>query len=303
LGIECDGAYYHSSSTARDRDRLRQQVLEDLNWNIYRVWSTDWFKNPRLEFEKLISAIEKAKEGTFCKKKLNSSFEIQYKNHLSRKEQTPVTAYSKTPTHPKLPSENFYVTDIDKICFILRKVINHEGPIHQDEAERRVIQHWGIRAVGSRVKEILEEAEQVCIKEKLFKKKNNFYWPTNMNKPPIRQRDSIDIKDIELIAPEEVGEAALIALEKEYTMPKDSLIEQTASILGFGRVTEDISKYIWEAIKKYKKEHKIAEVNDKLSLVKERIADCPSCGQKLRFPDKSNIEISCPKCKKTFNNV
>ncbi len=273
LGIECDGAYYHSSSTARDRDRLRQQVLEDLNWNIYRVWSTDWFKNPRLEFERLVNIIEKVKEGTICKKKLNSSFEIQYKS-IPKKEQTPFSIYSKTPTHPKLPSENFYITDIDKICFILRKVVNHEGPIHQEEAERRVIQHWGIRAVGSRIKEILEEAEQVCIREKLFKKKNNFYWPTNMDKPPIRQRDSIDIKDIELIAPEEIGEAALIALEKEYTMPKDSLIEQTASILGFERVTEDISKYIWEAIEKYKKEHKIAEVNNRLSLVKERITDC-----------------------------
>jgi len=301
LGIECDGAYYHSSSTARDRDRLRQQVLEDLNWNIYRVWSTDWFKNPRLEFERLVNIIEKVKEGTICKKKLNSSFEIQYKS-IPKKEQTPFSIYSKTPTHPKLPSENFYITDIDKICFILRKVVNHEGPIHQEEAERRVIQHWGIRAVGSRIKEILEEAEQVCIREKLFKKKNNFYWPTNMDKPPIRQRDSIDIKDIELIAPEEIGEAALIALEKEYTMPKDSLIEQTASILGFERVTEDISKYIWEAIKKYKKEHKIAEVNDKLSLVTERIADCPSCGQKLKFPDKSHLEITCPKCKTVFKN-
>jgi very-short-patch-repair endonuclease len=45
LGIECDGASYHSSPTARDRDRLRQQVLERLGWKIHRVWSTDWFRN------------------------------------------------------------------------------------------------------------------------------------------------------------------------------------------------------------------------------------------------------------------
>ena len=44
LGIECDGAAYHSSLSARDRDRLRQQVLESLGWTIYRVWSTDWFR-------------------------------------------------------------------------------------------------------------------------------------------------------------------------------------------------------------------------------------------------------------------
>ena len=45
-GIECDGARYHSSATARDRDKVRQAVLEDLGWTILRVWSTDWFRIP-----------------------------------------------------------------------------------------------------------------------------------------------------------------------------------------------------------------------------------------------------------------
>ncbi len=44
LGIECDGKAYHSSKVARDRDRLRQQVLEGLGWKIYRIWSQEWFK-------------------------------------------------------------------------------------------------------------------------------------------------------------------------------------------------------------------------------------------------------------------
>ena len=44
-GIECDGAKYHSSATARDRDKIRQAVLEGLGWSIIRVWSTDWFRN------------------------------------------------------------------------------------------------------------------------------------------------------------------------------------------------------------------------------------------------------------------
>ena len=58
LGIECDGASYHSSATARDRDRLRQQVLENLGWKIYRIWSTDWFKNPQREIAKLLKYID-----------------------------------------------------------------------------------------------------------------------------------------------------------------------------------------------------------------------------------------------------
>ena len=45
-GIECDGARYHSSATARDRDKVRQAVLEGLGWTILRVWSTDWFQHP-----------------------------------------------------------------------------------------------------------------------------------------------------------------------------------------------------------------------------------------------------------------
>jgi len=59
LGVECDGASYHSAKSARDRDRLRQEVLERLGWNFHRIWSTDWFNNPRQEAERLREVIAK----------------------------------------------------------------------------------------------------------------------------------------------------------------------------------------------------------------------------------------------------
>lgn len=58
-GIECDGARYHSSKSARDRDRLRQEVLEGLGWRIIRVWSTDWFDNPDIQIARLKSELER----------------------------------------------------------------------------------------------------------------------------------------------------------------------------------------------------------------------------------------------------
>jgi very-short-patch-repair endonuclease len=58
LGIECDGAAYHSTKTARERDRLRQEVLEGLGWEIHRIWSTDWIRNKEEEIEKIKSKIE-----------------------------------------------------------------------------------------------------------------------------------------------------------------------------------------------------------------------------------------------------
>jgi very-short-patch-repair endonuclease len=57
LGVECDGASYHSAKSARDRDRLRQEVLERLGWHFHRIWSTDWFNNPRREAERMRDVI------------------------------------------------------------------------------------------------------------------------------------------------------------------------------------------------------------------------------------------------------
>jgi very-short-patch-repair endonuclease len=60
LGIECDGASYHSQNSVRDRDRLRQEILEGRKWKIHRVWSTDWWTNPKNEVQRMLAAIEAA---------------------------------------------------------------------------------------------------------------------------------------------------------------------------------------------------------------------------------------------------
>ena len=61
-GIECDGVSYVSARTARDRDRLRCSVLKNMGWNLYRIWSTEWYRNPEVEGEKLIAFINNAIE-------------------------------------------------------------------------------------------------------------------------------------------------------------------------------------------------------------------------------------------------
>ncbi|PRM90636.1 hypothetical protein CJ671_02165 [Aliarcobacter cryaerophilus] len=79
LAIECDGATYHSSKSARDRDRLKQDVLEKLGWNIYRIWSVDWFKNRENEISKLIAAVKKAQANYQGKAESISVQEIEIK--------------------------------------------------------------------------------------------------------------------------------------------------------------------------------------------------------------------------------
>lgn len=63
LGIECDGATYHRAATARDRDKLRQAILEGLGWKLYRIWSTDWWHKPDAEMSKLCAVIDELQEA------------------------------------------------------------------------------------------------------------------------------------------------------------------------------------------------------------------------------------------------
>jgi len=60
LAIECDGASYHSSETARDRDRLRQEHLERLGWRFHRIWSTEWFRHREREIQRARDAYDAA---------------------------------------------------------------------------------------------------------------------------------------------------------------------------------------------------------------------------------------------------
>ena len=60
LAIECDGASYHSSATARDRDRLRQEQLERLGWRFHRIWSGDWFRDKERAAQRVVAAYREA---------------------------------------------------------------------------------------------------------------------------------------------------------------------------------------------------------------------------------------------------
>lgn len=58
LGIECDGKMYHSSPTARERDRIRQEILEGLGWRLVRIWSYEWIRNRERQIERIEQALK-----------------------------------------------------------------------------------------------------------------------------------------------------------------------------------------------------------------------------------------------------
>jgi very-short-patch-repair endonuclease len=89
-GIECDGATYHRSATARDRDRLREMVLTGLGWRIHRVWSTEWWSGASAAADKLDAVLQR--ELTADRQRITASEETKRQLEADRSEPETVTA-------------------------------------------------------------------------------------------------------------------------------------------------------------------------------------------------------------------
>ena len=83
MAVETDGATYHSSKSARDRDLLRQQILEGYDWHFHRIWSTDWINDPVGVKHKLVSALERRLEFLRTKTKVSESADLPINTTLN----------------------------------------------------------------------------------------------------------------------------------------------------------------------------------------------------------------------------
>lgn len=90
-GVECDGAMYHSSANARERDKIRQTVLENLGWTLCRVWSTDWWINKGKAFQKLNDQLqeilERERNGNDAKSEQSESVVVEQINEIPSSQQ------------------------------------------------------------------------------------------------------------------------------------------------------------------------------------------------------------------------
>ncbi len=159
LGIECDGAMYHSGATARDRDRLRQEVLEGLGWRIHRIWSSDWINDPESEIQKVLQVLRQAvaKPGAIqtpaapAEKKTAELSKaqpgIRAANHSQPASKLPDgVIYYKEAVIPRLGygMDDFYLRPRREIVDLIEKIVKAEGPIEIDVLNARVATAWRI---------------------------------------------------------------------------------------------------------------------------------------------------------------
>ena len=133
LAVEADGASYHSSPTARDRDRLRQEHLERLGWRFCRIWSTDWFNNSRREVDRVLAAYESALRVTDIRESPPATVTEFHREPSRTPERIRVDSRSRRGQRPNVPRYSS-IQDYDQQELIqLVKWISSDGLLRTDE--------------------------------------------------------------------------------------------------------------------------------------------------------------------------
>lgn len=256
LAIECDGAAYHSSRSARDRDRLRQGVLEGLGWNFHRIWSTDWFRNPQQEITRAVAAIEAARASIAEKRNSMPSVVPESKHEIVRgapaEETTPSSSlpYVKAFLTPVVTLTELHQEKPERLMQMIRTVADVEAPVHTSEVTRRLMEAFCVTRAGSRITSAVEDAIDRGIRQRLFHRRGDFIYSVERRPIPIRsraERESSERK-IEWVAPEELDQALVETVTLGFSMSREDAISGALSLLGFGRATSKISSVLEERI-------------------------------------------------------
>lgn len=254
LGIECDGASYHSARSARDRDRLRQQVLEGLGWRMHRIWSTDWFRNPERELQRAAEAIERA-----LARGVESSIP------------TPVAAVTEIERHDEMADETgsggfpAYVLATPRVdtrglelhrvppatlAAWIAEVVAVEAPVHVDEVLRRIASAAGIGRIGTRIRASFESALEQALSVESVRLDGAFLYRVDGDPVTVRDRSAAPpaMRAVQAIAPAEIDFAVAFAVEAAYGIEAEHLPSAACRLLGLGRVTDDLRSAVDESL-------------------------------------------------------
>jgi hypothetical protein len=279
-GIECDGATYHSAATARDRDRLRQEVLEELGWKLIRIWSTDWYNNKETQIKRVLDFVAEQKK---LLEQERLAFPPGIKSTIDRNEEhapddtqsvaendmlapvrlesgtegsvqatanrRPLEPYALTPIRVLGDVGVLNTTDDQTVIDIIKSVIDQEAPIHTAELKRRTAAHWQISRVGTRIGARLDDLLRSIIENEEAILREEFVWKTGQTHIAPRNRNIEGLTfSGDSVPPEELDELILYVLEDREARNKEQLTNAVAKALGFGRAGQTLAERIQSRI-------------------------------------------------------
>lgn len=244
LGIECDGATYHSARSARDRDRLRQQVLEAMGWKIHRVWSTDWYRNAAKEMERLVNAINSAWKAALDAgdEEEEPLAETSLLREPTRRGTTELPPYQMVQLPAEIAQAEMHQHPVGKLAKWVELVVRVEGPVHFDELARRMVEAAGITRIGPRIKDHLKLATRFAEGSGAIRQNGDFLYLNDNNQPPMRNRSALPAasRKWKYVAPEEMAAVLYKVVREAVAIEPDEAYPIVVKLLGFTRVTEEM---------------------------------------------------------------
>jgi very-short-patch-repair endonuclease len=270
LGLECDGATYHAASAARDRDRLRQEVLEKLGWRVYRIWAPDWVYRRGDEVERLRRALEEAArpraETPTPAPPLPEP--AAPPAAVVKVEVAPADAGPVAGTQPYRVCSLKVAKQVAKaelhtpnarqeLCRLLAQLVDAEGPVHLETAVRRLRQAWKANRAGDRIRKAVEEAAADCEGKGQLRRQGEFLHSAGEREPSVRVPDPKNRETeraIEHIAPEEVQAAMRLLIRQGGGLGVEALLAQTARLFGFAKLGDNLRQRLQESLEELQKQ-------------------------------------------------
>jgi very-short-patch-repair endonuclease len=281
LGIECDGASYHSAKCARERDKLRQAVLESLGWKLHRIWSTDWWHNSEAEIDKAVKAIENAlnepsiMEMPETSKKVNNIQNLYSNSSVQTAQQEYINPYEKEyeewcSSDSFYSNEQFYSSSYNnQIILLIEKIVEFEGPISLTSLTRKVCSQFEIsRATKKAQQRIASLAHNSQVTVEKFKDHISF-WPEGLkiNDYKIyRKNTEVASRKADDIPPQEVSVAAYSVLKDNISLEFSDLVKATANCFGFTRVGQNVQYSMGMGIEHMMENYPVKTDGEKISL-------------------------------------
>jgi very-short-patch-repair endonuclease len=250
LGVECDGAMYHSSRAARDRDRLRQEVLERLGWRLHRVWGPSWYRHRSEQEQRLRKAIDDAVRGERISKPVvrPATSSEQPRTQVVQWDPDSPPPWATTYELAKLPDppRGLQITDVrarEALKRVIVTVITEEGPIHRRRLLRRAKSVFDVERAGARIQEAFETAlGEVKAADRRVCDRNDFLWlegcQLRVRLP--REGDPHTRRSVEEVAPWELATAIATTVRDALRIDRDAAMTYVARLYGWDRNGERI---------------------------------------------------------------
>ncbi|QKZ12716.1 DUF3320 domain-containing protein [Spirosoma sp. KUDC1026] len=272
IGIECDGVAYHSSPSARERDRLRQSILESKGWIIHRLWGIDFFRRRDQELAKIKAAYDEALSLLTDADQVAIVKPEDEQNifHLTRKPDEEEENSFTVPylTTPRLPvfTEDPYTLNPGQISAMVRKILAVEAPMHIEELTTRMREQWGLSRAGDKFRTLVTRGVEVLSREQLVIREGPYVF---LKDEPVQvrvrdERAPAGARKVVNIPPVEIDLALEHTTRLARLLTREEAAKEVSVLLGYKALSSEFRNIIISRIDQLVERQTLQEQDGKL---------------------------------------